>query len=88
MKQVYDFVVTDILNSAAHQFKTTGSIGVINAQFHAVTKGGEHNADEGGTRNAEAATGKGPPRDAASKEVNVEMGAMRTSITIRYGKKD
>ena len=86
MKQVYDFVITDVLNSAAGQLKVTGSIGVINAQFHAVTAGGEHNADEGKTRSAEAATGKGPPRDAASKEVAVQMGAMRTSVTIRYGK--
>jgi len=80
-------VITDVLNSAAGQLKVTGSIGVINAQFHAVTAGGEHNCeDEGKTRSAEAATGKGPPRDAASKEVAVQMGAMRTSITIRYGK--
>jgi len=87
LKQMYSFFITDVPNSAAGQLKSVGSIGVINAQFHAVIVGGAHNAtDEGKTRGADLATGKGPPIDAASKEVAVKFGAMRTSITVRYGK--
>src|SRR5207248_797851 len=38
-KQVFSFYVTDVPHSAAGQLRSTGSIGVINAQFHAVLEG-------------------------------------------------
>lgn len=83
------FLVTEYAKSGAGQLKSTGNLGVISATFQAAwPEGGTPPADEPGKRRGGTgdATGFGPRVDVKFKEVKVNMGVIRDSISVRYTK--
>ena len=91
LNQSDEFKVTAYAESFAARFKSIGSVGVVNARFHASVKEGEKLPDgepvDGGAYSQSAdGTGGGARVPSPYVQVKRKIGLMRDNVAVRYSK--